>query len=233
MVSVDYPRAAPPATLDELRQRARALAGRDLASLAAETGLAIPDLVRAKGWAGQLLEGLLGASAGSRAEADFPGLGVELKTLPVTPEGVPLESTYVCTVPLRPEPGVSWETSWVRNKLRRVLWLPVVMLRGAEPAQRRVGSAILWDMPPAVEEVLRQDWQELMELVSLGRFDRLSAGLGTWLQIRPKAADSRALSEAVDARGRSGRTNPRGFYLRPALTRRILAAHFGMDRDAR
>ena len=54
----------------------------------------------AKGWAGQLIELYLGATAGSKQQQDFPTLGVELKTIPVSPDAKPLETTYVCITPL-------------------------------------------------------------------------------------------------------------------------------------
>jgi DNA mismatch repair protein MutH len=90
-----------PSSEAELLSRARALAGRTLGSLARELGSEPPpDLRRAKGFAGQLLERALGASAGLRGEPDFRGLGVELKSLPVSRAGKPCESTFVCTIAL-------------------------------------------------------------------------------------------------------------------------------------
>src|SRR5262245_63735628 len=81
--------------------------------------------VRAKGWAGGLIEAALGASASSRSEPDFQLIGVELKTIPVDRAGVPTESTYVCTVPLAGTDDPRWEASKVHLKLRRVLWMPL------------------------------------------------------------------------------------------------------------
>ena len=141
-----------PQSIDELFQRAAALAGRSFAELAAETGLQVPkDLRRDKGWVGQLLELQLGATAGSKPTQDFPELGVELKTLPVTPEGEPLETTFVCTAPLVNIQGVQWATSNVRNKLQQVLWLPIDGRRDVPLAERVVGSAFLW-IPSAGEK---------------------------------------------------------------------------------
>lgn len=216
----------PPRSESELLQRVRRLAGLTLAALAAELGRPVPgDLRRHKGWVGQLIEAALGADAGSAALPDFPAIGVELKTLPVDRRGRPRESTYVCTVPLEAT-GESWEGCWLRRKLARVLWLPVE----AEPAlplgERRIGGALLWS--PSVEEetLLRRDWEELMERIALGELAQISARHGEVLQIRPKAADSRALRHAPGSGGERILTNPRGFYLRPAFTTAILRRHF-------
>src|SRR5262245_35676959 len=90
-----------PSSRSELLARARALSGQSLGALAAHFGVPVPpDLRRRKGFAGELLERALGAVAASRAGPDFPALGVELKSLPVGSQGLPLESTFVCTLPL-------------------------------------------------------------------------------------------------------------------------------------
>lgn len=223
MVEPDH---GPPQSEAELMQRAAALAGHTLADVAARLGQKTPaNFDHNKGWGGQLLEHWLGATAGSQAQPDFPDLGIELKTLPINGQGRPLESTYVCTVDLQPASG-GWQASVVWHKLRRVLWLPLVSERGAAPGARRIGAALLWSPSAEQEQILRQDWEELMDLISSGEVERISSRQGRYLQIRPKAANARALTRTSDASGDSIMTLPRGFYLRPALTRSILAEHY-------
>ncbi|WP_417439170.1 DNA mismatch repair endonuclease MutH [Idiomarina sp.] len=216
-----------PQSIDELFQRAAALAGRTFADLAAETGLQVPkDLRRDKGWVGQLLELQLGATAGSKPTQDFPELGVELKTLPVTPDGEPLETTFVCTAPLVNIQGVQWATSNVRNKLQQVLWLPIDGRREVPLAERVVGSAFLW-IPSAEEEaLLRNDWEEHMDRIALGQVESITARQGEAMQIRPKAADGSALTEAIGPEGTIIEVRPRGFYLKKDFTRQILQRMF-------
>ncbi len=207
------------------------MAGLRLEDLGQALGLQAPrDLRRAKGWPGQLVEAWLGADAGSLAEPDFRALGIELKTLPVGRGGVPLESTYVCTVPLEGACAETWAGSWVRRKLARVLWVPVEADRATPVADRRVGSPLLWTLEPDLEALLRTDWEELMELVCLGRVADLSARTGTYLQVRPKAASSRSLSRGVGEDGTRVWVNPRGFYLRTAFTREVLRRHYALSR---
>ena len=111
-----------PQSEQELLARAYAMAGFTLAQLAATVNIAVPaDLRRDKGWVGQLIEWQLGASAGSKPEQDFPDLGIELKTIPIDPQGKPLETTFVCVAPLIGVSGQQWEQSNVRNKLSRAL----------------------------------------------------------------------------------------------------------------
>ncbi|HFY4387121.1 TPA: MutH/Sau3AI family endonuclease, partial [Salmonella enterica subsp. enterica serovar Typhimurium] len=119
------PLLTPPASEALLLAQARQLSGYTLGELAAMAGITTPkDLKRDKGWIGVLLEIWLGASAGSKPEQDFAALGVELKTIPVDSLGRPLETTFVCVAPLTGNSGVTWETSHVRHKLKRVLWVP-------------------------------------------------------------------------------------------------------------
>jgi len=222
-------KVSPPTSERELMERARAIAGLSLGELGGRLGSPAPrDARRAKGWAGNLLEAALGATASSRPVPDFERIGVELKTVPVDGGGRPRESTYVCTVPLAGEGGVSWERSNVRRKLARVLWVPLAGATGRPLAARRVGTALLWSPSPEEEAGLRADWEELMDKICLGRLEQLSAHDGTWLQVRPKAAHSRVRRRGVDASGAPAPVLPCGFYLRSAFTAELLRRHYLM-----
>ncbi|MBK5144598.1 DNA mismatch repair endonuclease MutH [Budviciaceae bacterium BWR-B9] len=225
-----YNNPLPPNTPDseqQLYQRALALAGYTMKELAEAAGLPIPEnLKRDKGWVGMLLEHYLGACAGSKAEQDFPHLGVELKTIPVNAQGKPLETTFVCVAPLIGNIGITWENSYLRKKLRRVLWVPVEGERTKPLAQRRIGTALLWSPDSHEEQQLRRDWEELMDLIVLGKVESITARHGEILQIRPKAANSRALTEAIGEFGQPISTLPRGFYLKKEFTAKLLSKHF-------
>lgn len=209
------PLLTPPASEALLLAQARQLSGYTLGELAAMAGITTPkDLKRDKGWIGVLLEIWLGASAGSKPEQDFAALGVELKTIPVDSLGRPLETTFVCVAPLTGNSGVTWETSHVRHKLKRVLWVPVEGDRSIPLAERRVGSPLLWSPSEEEDRQLRLDWEELMDMIVLGQVERITARHGEVLQLRPKAANARALTEAIGARGEPILTLPRGFYLK-------------------
>lgn len=213
----------PPRSETELLQRAAQIAGLSIGELAQQSGLSVPvSSTRAKGFAGQLLESVLGANAGSLPEPDFRLIGVELKTIPVSIHGKPLESTYVCTATLEHDQDPVWERSVVYHKLARVLWLPIITAPGLAPAERRIGCAMLWSPSDTEQARLRSDWEELMDLIVLGDVEQISAHHGEYLQIRPKAADSHARRWGVDKNGVRVKTLPRGFYLRAAFTAAIL-----------
>ncbi|WP_341508903.1 DNA mismatch repair endonuclease MutH [Photobacterium damselae subsp. damselae] len=216
-----------PLSENELLQRAQELAGLTLGELAYQAGIVVPpDLRRDKGWGGQLLEWHLGASAGSKPVPDFAELGIELKTIPIGYNGKPLETTFVCVAPLIGVQGLSWQQSHIRHKLARVLWIPVEGERDLPLADRHVGSPLIWSPSAQEEAQLQQDWEELMDMIVLGQVEQITARHGEVLQLRPKAANSKALTEAYGANGQPIKTLPRGFYLKTNFTAAILERYF-------
>lgn len=217
----------PPATLSELSDRASQLAGLTLAELALQLGAPVPkDFSRDKGWGGVLLEQALGATAGSRPEPDFPQLGVEMKSLPISSSGAPLETTFVCVAPMKNMAGESWPTSALKKKLTHVLWVPILADKPLTPAQRQIGTPFLWQATPAQEQALRKDWEEHMELLALGQIEQVNAHLGEYLQLRPKAAHGRVKTEFIGEAGNKTQAQPKGFYLRTRFTQWILNEQF-------
>ncbi|TDQ57948.1 DNA mismatch repair protein MutH [Mesocricetibacter intestinalis] len=212
-----------PHSEQELLDRAKAIAGLKLAELAQSLKLNVPpDLKRDKGWVGTLIERALGADAGSKPEQDFPHLGIELKTIPINGEGYPLETTFVSLAPLIRNSGIDWRHSHLRAKLSKVLWIPVQGERSIPLGERYIGSPILWQPDPLQEAQLQRDWEELMDYIVLGKVGQIHAGIGEVLQLRPKGANRRARTKAVDERGRIIDALPLGFYLRKNFTARIL-----------
>lgn len=214
-----------PQTLEQLLSQAQSIAGLTFGELADELHIPVPpDLKRDKGWVGMLLERALGATAGSKAEQDFSHLGVELKTLPINTEGYPLETTFVSLAPLVQNSGVKWENSHVRHKLSCVLWMPIEGSRHIPLRERHIGAPILWKPTAEQERQLKQDWEELMDLIVLGKLDQITARIGEVMQLRPKGANSKAITKGIGKNGEVIDTLPLGFYLRKEFTAQILKA---------
>ena len=216
-----------PQNIRELMARAEQIAGLTLGELAAEYKIKVPpNFKREKGWTGQLLELSLGASAGSKSQQDFAHLGIELKTIPIDLHGEPLETTYVCYAHLTDIAGIEWHNCNVKNKLKQVLWVPIDGRREIAPSERIIATPFLWSPSPLQEQQLRQDWEELMEQIALGNIERITARHGQYLQLRPKAANGNALTDAIGPEGNIIQTRPRGFYLRKEFTQQIVAEAF-------
>lgn len=231
----------PPCTEAELLKRAQAIAGHTLFELATLHQAPLPNqqldkeipfknsdknLLYAKGWFGQLLEKQLGTTAGTKSAPDFEQLGIELKTIPIDANGKPKESTYVCVVPLKNNDGLQWRESSVYKKLAKVLWVPFEADKQIALENRRIGMPLLWSPSHEQENTLKQDWEELMELVCLGKVESITAHQGVYLQIRPKAADSKSIRKGIGLQGETIDTMPRGFYLRTCFTQKILEENY-------
>jgi DNA mismatch repair protein MutH len=224
-----FRRSAPP-SIEALLLRAQALEGHSVGELAYALGAQIDaNNTRTKGKVGVLIEHALGATKESGKSHDFPDLGVELKTLPIAKSGAPSESTYVCTLHLHSAKTLTWEHSWVRKKLSRVLF---VLLDGVPKGQalppvlwseRVIRKALLWQPSKLESEMLRADFEAIVGLAALGRVEELTGHLGDAMQVRPKARDGTKNVYVADEDGNQVATVARGFYLRPSFTRAVVA----------
>ena len=212
-------------TLEALLAHARALVGVELSELADALGLPVPvGNVRTKGWSGQVIEQELGAVVGSARGPDFAALGVELKTVPVREDLEPIESTAVCQIDPVAIAGESWETSYVREKLARVLFIALAVPPEARSVgERRVAAVRLWSPDPDETRALRDDFELFVRgYYRQGRAAEITGHLGTVLQVRPKGRDADDMRDAYDAAGNPTRLGKQGFYLRPAFVAPIL-----------
>lgn len=219
----------PPQSEQQLMERCQTIAGRTVFEIAEHHGFPVPqNLLRDKGWIGQLLEYTLGASAGSRPEPDFPHLGVELKTLPIDQNGKPLETTYISITPLIGVNGLKWEQSAVYKKLKRVLWVPIVAEKSIPIHERIIATPFIWSPSPAEMDMLKQDWEEIMDMIVLGNVEEITGKLGEVMQLRPKAANSKVQTDAIGPNGTTIQTLPKGFYLKSHFTHNILKHAFNL-----
>jgi DNA mismatch repair protein MutH len=213
----------PPASVAELLERARCLEGATVGELARALQQRLAhDPSRTKGRVGELVERFLGASAGSLDLPDFPLLGVELKTIPIDRAGRVRESTHVCAIDLEQVDREEWETSRVRRKLARVLWVPIEAAPTVPITLRSFSRALLWHMDCEQEAVLRADWTDLVGRMAVGGIDEISGYNGAVLQVRPKARDSSVLAHVRGYESEPLATVPRGFYLRARFTEELL-----------
>ncbi|RDV37134.1 DNA mismatch repair endonuclease MutH [Bradymonadaceae bacterium TMQ3] len=219
-----------PTTPTELLARARQLAGLTLGDLAGTLNTPVPaNLRRHKGWVGRLLEDALGADASTAQAPDFAELGIELKTLPVDTSGKPRESTFVTCVELAHPDDIRWETSHVRQKLARVLFIPVLSETGLDLGDRLVGQPLLWQPSPAEEALLRADWEGHMRTIRQGYAHAITARDGEVLQIRPKGARASSRVWGIGPSGELELIQPRAYYLRAGFTAGIIARSFALS----
>lgn len=207
-------------TLKDIEHNSEQLAGKSIRLLAAELNISLPaNLKTNKGFIGQLVERALGLVPNSSAQADFDHLGLELKTIPINSSGKVQESTYVTTLQLN-DCGTKFKDSLVYQKIKHILWIPVYTNKVL--AKTTIGKPIFWKPNNNQLQALQTDYNEIMEMIYFGEIEQITADIGTYLHIRPKAANAKALSWIIDASGNCVQTLPRGFYLRTALTQKIV-----------
>jgi DNA mismatch repair protein MutH len=210
-----------PTSLAQLQVLLNQLHHRTIGELACELNVNLPaNPLHTKGLVGQLIERYLGIANNNLAQLDLVHLQLELKTIPVNAQLKPLESTYVCTVASNHR-ALVWEDSWVYKKLANVVWIPI-LYNNASLAQQIILKPIIWQPNQEVNDILAQDYLELMELFYLGHGAQLSAKFGTYLHIRPKASNSASVVNYLDSNNLATKIVPKGFYLRTQLTSKIL-----------
>jgi DNA mismatch repair protein MutH len=211
-----------PKTIAELKFRAEALCGNRVGDVAHRLGIELPKENKyGKGYVGLVAECALGADPKAGEKPDFVDLGVELKTLPLNAHGRPSESTFCCAIDMAHADRETWETSRLHKKLKKVLWLPVESAKSADLKARCFGRALLWLPSEKMIAVLEQDWNLLMGFIGAGMSEELSAHMGTYLQVRPKAAHSAIRTKGLGQDGPK-QVLPLGFYLRASCTEQIL-----------
>ena len=85
-----------------------------------------------------------------------------------------------------------------------------------------MGTPFLWTPNVEEEALLAQDWQELTDMIVLGDVENIHGKHGQVMQLRPKAANNKARTQAFDRNGKPFMTLPRGFYLKINFTQSLL-----------
>jgi DNA mismatch repair protein MutH len=214
---------APPENFSELEGRLRFITGRTLGEICSSLKVSVPEsTVHAKGFAGELIEAVLGTDADNAPEPDFTKLGLELKSVPVDQNFKPLESTFLCHVPLMGSRGQRFEDSALYKKVHRILLVFVLAPRDLEMAQRKILGYIFWEPTSDDLKTIKGDYDELMEMIETGGIGEITARIGAIVQLRPKGANGRELTECIGPEGSIIKTRPRGFYMRRSFMQEII-----------
>lgn len=162
-----------------------------------------------KGSVGNIIESALGIRNNHQGP-DLPELQIEVKTLPVKNMQA-VGSTFVSSAK-QDEFSLDWHSSFVRSKLQTVLFILVSDGKLIDQPNKKILNAGLWHLESEQEQILQQDWSELMEQSMQEGF--ISAEYGTYLQLRPKALNTRNASRKLNMHGHMVNSNNLGFYLR-------------------
>lgn len=175
--------------------------------------------VHGKGEAGLALEAYFGIPANSKAEADFPGAGIELKIAPLVRSGRGLrmkERTVIGMIDYNRLITEDWSTASVRKKLK-ILFVLIEHLPDRPKADFPVRGVTLWEPDPDQEAMIRSDWERVRAKVAAGYAHELSESDGLLLGPCTKGAHSRVRVPQPNKTYASD-AKPRAFALKPAFT---------------
>ena len=176
------------------------------------------DATHNKGWAGRLVDRLVGGDAGNAPEPDISSLGIEVKSIPIGKDARVLEPTKVTMLNYGNLADTEWPNSAPYHKLRSVLFVPIVKFDSARPDEWFIRRPFLWLPSEKVLARLGEDYESVRKLVLDGQFDRISSaippkGQGLSLHPKPSAANAQARSTYI-VRGVRYRLLPRAWMLR-------------------
>ncbi len=218
---------APPKSFDELIESLNSICGKTFLELCDMCKVSLPiSTVHGKGFAGELIELCLGASAGNASIPDFPNLGLELKTVPVDDNLEPLESMFISYAPLTNMRNLTFEQSSLFAKISRVLFVIIHAPRSESLESRKVLGYFFYSPTKDEMSLIARDFYELMELVKTGQIECITARFGTVIQMRPKCANGKALTDCIGPLGVFIKTRPRGFYMRRKFIKELLKKYW-------
>jgi DNA mismatch repair protein MutH len=221
-------------TFEELSRRLDQIVGVPFGELGAALGVRWQgSATQNKGWAGNLVDRLVGTDAGSQPEPDLTKLGLEVKTIPIGRGPKVLQPTKVTMLNYRDVFDQDWWESDAFHKLRSVLFVPIVKFDIEHSDEWFIRHPFLWLPPGPVLHQFKQDYDSVRALVVSGDFEKISSakppnGQGTYLHPRPAARNS-AVRRSYKIGNRTARLLPRAWMLRETFTQRLVTQNLQLE----
>ena len=154
-----------------------------------------------KGLVGRVYEAFFGIPRNSIAGPDFPGAGIELKSVPILRVGSEArakERVSLGMIDWKSLPAETWESAHARRKLEHLMlifyeWSPLRPL-----GYFKTLEAALWKPDANTLAVIEQDWRVIQQLEIEGRRAEVSESLTQSLG----AATKRRVTVQPQERGR-------------------------------
>jgi DNA mismatch repair endonuclease MutH len=158
-----------------------------------------PSSPATKGVVGRIYEACFDIPQNSIAGPDFPGAGIELKSVPILITGNEArakERISVGMINFERLGGEVWDTASVRKKLERLLlifygWEPLLPI-----ARFRTLAAGIWSPDEETWRAVEADWLSIQSLVLAGRRNEVSESLTRVLGAATKGTGHGSISRA-------------------------------------
>ena len=193
----------------------RGLEGQDLVELARAYNVSIfVNGKKNKGWAGRVIEEVLGIPANSSREPNGGSWELKLASLERKPDGElkVKETMQICMINAEDVAGTQFPESHLYRKFRRMI-IVAREWHGRDEPRSEVRKVVQFDLNMQVEPILQaieEDYNEVRENIrQWGSIEHLTGRMGTYVQPRTKGPG-----------GNAPRT--RAFYARTQLISKIL-----------
>jgi DNA mismatch repair protein MutH len=187
------------ASAEEIEGQARRFVGRLLIDLQPTLAPMTPSSPQTKGIVGRVFEASFGIPQNSIPGPDFPGAGIELKSVPILiadAEPRAKERISIAMIDFAALAFQSWETADVRKKLDRML----MIFYGWEPLQPiarfKTLAAGIWSPDASTIQTIKADWETIRDLVVSGRRTEVSESLSSILGAATKGTGHGSISRA-------------------------------------
>ena len=211
-----------PKTESELISRSDLLTGNKLIEIYKFFGMFFQKKHKSSdGYLGKIMEMYLGASAGNLPIPDFPDLGIELKILPLNRSMLPKKNIKICSTSFFPfKKNTLWEKSILRSKLKKILWIPFQSDTSIPFNKRKIYQPFIFKLKK-YEKVIKQDYENIMEFIFLGKVYKYSSSLGKYL-ILGNVSSNKKLTSFFNLDGHLVKSNYIGFYLNKAFIKKMM-----------
>jgi DNA mismatch repair protein MutH len=167
--------------------------------------------------AGHAIEAFFGIPPNPSPLPDFPGAGIELKSVPLRRRGGVLavkERTVISLIDYMLLIEETWATASVRKKLR-ILFVFFEHLDDAPKEFFPIIETLLWEPDVRTDGLLRADWERVFAKVRQGRAHELSESDGAIMGPCTKAATGASLRRQPFG---DRPAKPRAWALKPSFT---------------
>lgn len=197
------------------------LIGRSLADVASRPAARIISSSGTKGGIGAIYESYFGIPPNSRQEADFPGAGIELKSVPVVRRAGDWhvkERTVISMIQYDGLAREEWSSATVRKKIAEVLFIFYGWLPDTDLYDFVTERVVLWKPGDDLLPFLAGDWEAVRRKVLAGQAHEISESDGRILGAATKGVNSLA---RVSQPFSDIRAKPRAWAFKPSLTESI------------
>ncbi len=219
------------ASTAEILSVAHGLVGRTLGDISGRGSVSRVSEARTKGDVGAIVEAYFSIPPNTSPLPDFPGAGIELKTVPLfarSREVVVKERTFIAKIDYHALAGEEWTRATVRKKLQKVLFVFYRWAPAVDISAFTVEHVLLWSPDDRTLPFLETDWRTVRDKVRGGQAHLISEGDGRILGAATKSATGADRQRQPFS---AELAKPRGWALKPTFVRSIFVESTVPDRQ--